>query len=120
MLPMLSGSWWALAVRGLAAIIFGILAFVLPEGTLFALILLFGAYSLVDGVFAVVAAIRGSGRRWLLLAEGILGILAGLVTLVLPGLTAFVLLYIIAFWAIFTGIARIVLAISLRRELDNE
>jgi uncharacterized membrane protein HdeD (DUF308 family) len=119
-LPMLSGSWWALAVRGLAAIIFGILAFVLPEGTLFALILLFGAYSLVDGVFAVVAAIRGSGRRWLLLAEGILGILAGLVTLVLPGLTAFVLLYIIAFWAIFTGIARIVLAISLRREIDNE
>ncbi|MDP8974397.1 MAG: DUF308 domain-containing protein, partial [Actinomycetota bacterium] len=80
----------------------------------------FGAYALVDGVFTVVAAIRGSGRRWLLLVEGILSILAGVVTLVWPGLTALVLLYIIAFWAIFSGAARIVLAISLRREIENE
>lgn len=107
-------------MRGLAAIIFGILALLLPGTTLLTLILLFGAYALVDGVFTVVAAFRGSGRRWLLLAEGILSILAGLVTLIVPGITALFLLYVIAFWAIFTGVSRIVLAISLRREIQNE
>src|SRR5918999_3400275 len=79
-LPVLSRNWWALALRGLAAILFGVAAFVVPGITLFVLVILFGAYMLVDGVFAIVAAIRAAGeeaRWWVLLVEGILGVLAG-------------------------------------------
>ena len=84
--------------------------------------ILFGAYALVDGVFAVVAGIRGAGggRRWVLLIEGVLGILAGIVALLWPAITTLALLYVIAFWAIFTGIAEIVAAVALRREIAGE
>jgi uncharacterized membrane protein HdeD (DUF308 family) len=121
MLPTLAGNWWALLLRGIAAVLFGLAALFWPGLTLYVLVLFFGAYVLVDGVLAIVAGIRGSGgRRWLLLAEGALGVLAGLVAFFYPGITALVLLYVIAFWAIFTGILRVVTAISLRRELENE
>src|SRR5918992_1463456 len=102
-LPVLSRNWWMLALRGLAAIVFGVLAFVWPDITLFALVLLFGAYMLVDGIFAIVAAVRAAGREarwWLLLIEGVLGVLAGLVAAFWPGLTALALLYFIAAWAL--------------------
>ena len=122
MLPTASGSWWALAVRGVAAVLFGLAALIWPGLTLAVLIILYGAYALVDGVFAIVAGLRaGSGtRRWLLLAEGALGILTGLIAIFWPGVSAVVLLYIIAFWAIFGGLLRIVGAVLLRREIDNE
>jgi uncharacterized membrane protein HdeD (DUF308 family) len=121
MLPTLAGNWWALLVRGIAAVLFGLAALFWPGLTLFVLIVFFGAYVLVDGVFALVAGIRGSGdRRWLLLAEGALGILAGLIAFFWPGQTALVLLYVIAAWAILTGILKVVMAISLRREIENE
>jgi len=121
MLPTLAGNWWSLLVRGIAALLFGLVALFWPGPTLFVLIVFFGAYALVDGVFAIVAGIRGSGgRRWLLLAEGALGVLAGLVAFFYPGITALVLLYVIAFWAIFTGILKVVMAVSLRREIENE
>jgi uncharacterized membrane protein HdeD (DUF308 family) len=122
MLPTVSGNWWALAVRGVAAILFGLAALIWPGLTLAVLIILYGAYAVVDGAFAIVAGVRtGTGtRRWLLLAEGVLGILAGLVALIWPGITALVLLYIISFWAILGGLLRIVGAILLRREIDNE
>ena len=121
MLPTLAGNWWSLLMRGIAALIFGLMALFWPGLTLFVLIVFFGAYALVDGVFAIVAGIRGSrGRRWLLLAEGALGVLAGPVAFFYPGMTALVLLYVIAAWAIFTGILKVVMAISLRREMENE
>lgn len=121
-LAEVSGNWWALLIRGIAAVLFGLAALLWPGPTLFVLILFYGAYALVDGIFAIVAGFRaGSGqRRWLLLAEGALGVLAGLVVLAWPGVSALVMLYVIAFWAIFGGALRIVAAISLRREIDNE
>ena len=122
-LPVLSRNWWMLALRGLAAIVFGVLAFVWPDITLFALVLLFGAYMLVDGIFAIVAGVRSAGREarwWLLLIEGVLGVLAGLVAAFWPGLTALALLYFIAAWAIVSGILEIVGAIRLRQEIEGE
>jgi len=115
--------WWALVLRGLAAIAFGILTFVAPAISLFALVIMWGAYAIVDGVFAVVLAIRGArvapGWGWLL-AEGIVGIGAGVVTFLWPGITAIALLAVIATWAILTGLAEIVTAIRLRRQVRGE
>jgi len=110
-------------LRGLVAVLFGLAALFLPGLVLEVLILLFGAYALVDGILAFFAAFRSSGRgmrRPLLLIEGVIGVLFGIVTLFWPGLTALALVYVVAFWAIFTGIARIVMAITLRREIENE
>lgn len=121
MLSALTANWWALLLRGLLAVLFGLIALFMPGITLAALVLVFGAYALVDGVFALVAGIRGTGgSRWVLIIEGVLGVLAGLVTFVWPGITALVLLYVIAIWAIFTGVAEIVTAIALRREIEGE
>jgi len=116
-------SWWALALRGLVAVLFGLAALFWPGLVLTVLILLFGAYALVDGILAVIAAFRSSGRgarRGLLLIEGVIGILFGLIALFWPDLTALALLYLFAFWAILGGIARILMAIMLRREIENE
>jgi len=112
-----------LALRGLVAILFGLAALFWPGLILAVLIVLFGFYALVDGVLALIAAFRSSGRgmrRPLLLIEGAIGILFGILALFWPGLTALALLYFIAFWAIFSGIARIVMAVMLRREIENE
>ena len=116
-------SWWVLALRGLVAILFGLAALFWPGLILAGLIVLFGAYALVDGILAVIAAFRSSGRgrrRPLLLIEGVIGILFGILALLWPDLTALTLVYLIAFWAILSGIARIVMAIMLRREIENE
>jgi uncharacterized membrane protein HdeD (DUF308 family) len=120
-LPTLTTNWWALLLRGISAVLFGLASLFWPGLTLFALIVFFGAYTLVDGIFAIVAGIRGSGgRRWLLLAEGVLGVLVGLIAFFSPGMTALVFLYVIAAWAIFTGILKVVMAIWLRQEINNE
>ena len=120
----LSRTWWMLAVRGVAAVIFGLLALIWPQITLLALVLVFGAYALVDGAFSLVAAARGrelagGSRGWLIL-EGLLGIAAGIVAIVWPDITALALLWVIAAWAVVTGVLEIVAAIRLRRVLDNE
>jgi uncharacterized membrane protein HdeD (DUF308 family) len=122
-LPVETGHWWALGLRGGIAILFGLAALLRPGLALAALILLFGAYALVDGVFAIVGVFGGtrSGTpRWLLLLEGVVGILAGIIAFVNPGLTAIALLYLVAAWAIVTGIAEIATAIRLRQEMRGE
>ena len=102
---------------------FGLAALLRPGIALGALILLFGAYALVDGAFAIVGVFRGtrSGTpRWLLLVEGVAGILAGIIALIFPGLTAVALLYLVAAWAVVTGLAQIATAIRLRQEIRGE
>ena len=120
---VLARNWGAIASRGVAAIMFGVLTFVVPALTLTVLVLLFGAYAIVDGVFSIIAALRrraGSRTWWALLAEGIIGVAAGLVTFLFPGLTAVTLVYVIAAWAIVTGVLEIVAAVRLRRQLTGE
>lgn len=119
-LPVPADNWWAQFLRGIAAVLFGLAALLWPGPTLLVLLVVFAVYTLVDGLLAIVAGIRGSGgRRWLLLAEGALGLLAGLVVLFWPGTTALLLVYVISAWAIFTGLLRVVMAVSFRREIEN-
>lgn len=122
LLPALAESWWLLLLRGIAAIIFGVLAFIWPGITLLTLVLFYGAFALVDGVLAVAAAIKGGSPvpRWWLAVVGAAGIIAGILTFLWPGVTALVLLIFIAAWAIVLGIFEIYGAIKLRKEIDNE
>jgi uncharacterized membrane protein HdeD (DUF308 family) len=124
LLQRLAKHWWVFVIRGVLAILFGIGAFFWPGITLAALILVFGAYAVVDGAFALVAAFANRGAHegfpWALLLVGLVGVGAGLLTFFYPGLTAFALLFFIAFWNIVRGIFEIVVAIRLRKELEGE
>jgi uncharacterized membrane protein HdeD (DUF308 family) len=123
MLAQLTRNWWAVALRGLIAILYGVFALVWPGLTLEILVLFFGVYMLVDGVFAIIAAFTHRGGHdswWVLLLEGLLGIAAGIITLLHPGLATLALIYIISFWAIVTGVLEIAAAIRLRKEIQGE
>jgi len=123
MLLLLAHNWWIVVLRGVLAVLFGIMCFAWPGITLASLVILYGAYALVDGVFALVSAFLGRPRAeswWALLIEGLAGIAVGIMTFAWPGITALVLLFLIAAWAIVTGVFEIVEAIRLRREIQGE
>lgn len=123
LLGALAENWWLLLLRGLAAIAFGVIAFFWPGITLVALTYLFGAYAIVDGVFAIWAAINASGDagpRWWLGLSGIVSIIAGIVAFAYTGMTALVLLMFIAAWAIVIGVLQLYAAMRLRKIIDNE
>jgi len=123
MVGTLARNWSWVLVRGIAALLFGLITLFNPAISLAALVLVFGAYALVDGVFTIVAVIK-KGRSepyWAaLLISGILGIGIGILTFIMPGITAIALLYLIAAWAVVIGIAEIVAAIRLRKEVKGE
>lgn len=124
LLSALAENWWLLLLRGVAAVIFGVLAFMWPGLTLLTLIFLWGAFALVDGLLALWTAIAGKGGqmapRWWLAVVGVAGVIAGVMTFVWPGLTGLVLLLFIASWAIVTGVLQIWGAIRLRKEIEGE
>lgn len=119
-------NWWAFVLRGCMAILFGILTFAVPGIALWTLVLMFGAFSIVEGALNLAAALstgaREPGERpwWSLALQGVVGIVAGLLAFVVPGLTAVALLYLIAGWAVASGILAIVTAIRLREQLTGE
>jgi uncharacterized membrane protein HdeD (DUF308 family) len=123
LLETLKRHWWVPVLRGVAAIIFGIMAFLYPGLTAAVLVLLFGAWVLVDGIFRVIGAIghRSSDKEWGFdLIIGIVGIIIGFLTFVRPGITALALVIYIAAWALMIGATEIALAIKLRREIKGE
>ena len=122
MLASLSRYWWLLVLRGVVAILFGILAFVWPGLTIGALVLLFGIYALIDGIGSIITGVahRHGSDRWWLLLEGVASIAFGLLTFFWPGITAIFLLLLIAGWAVVTGIFEIAAAIRLRKEIEGE
>lgn len=122
LLHSLAQNWWVFLLRGILAIVVGILAFVWPGITLVSLVLLFGIYAAADGILAIASAITGHTPmpRWWLAIVGIAGIAAAFMAFTRPGLTIAVLLIVIASWAIVFGIMEIIGAIQLRKEIDNE
>lgn len=123
MLHALARNWWLVLLRGVAGIVFGVLALIWPGLTLLTLIILYGAYMLVTGAIDIGAAIAGpgsAGPRWWLALMGVCGVIIGVLAFVWPGVTALVLLLFIAAWAIATGVLEIYGAIKLRKEIDNE
>ncbi|MFN8475706.1 MAG: HdeD family acid-resistance protein [Anaerolineae bacterium] len=122
MLYAMSRDWWAWAVRGVVAVLFGVATFIWPSISLAVLVALFGAYALVDGILTTAVAVSNTNmpRWWVLLVEGLVGIGAGIVAFLYPSITALALLMLIAAWAIVTGILEVVAAIQLRKELEGE
>ena len=122
MLDDLARNWWLVLLRGICAIIFGVLTLMWPGLSLLTLVVLYGVFALFDGGLAIGAAIMGGAPapRWWLALVGVLGIGAGAVTLMWPGITGIVLLYFIAGWAIAAGVFEIVGAFRLRKEIEGE
>jgi uncharacterized membrane protein HdeD (DUF308 family) len=122
MFALLFPDWRVTMLRAVAALAFGVLTLVWPGVTLWALVVLFGTYVLVDGVFELVDVVRNvpevrSQRAWLAF-DSLIAIAAGVITLVWPAITALALLYLIAFWALFTGVVRLSFAIANRHVLS--
>jgi uncharacterized membrane protein HdeD (DUF308 family) len=121
---VLVGNWWTFVLRGICAILFGMLAFMMPGMALLTLVFLFGFYALSDGIFGLIAAFRRTGPEqvpwWALLISGIISILAGIMAFAIPHITAAALLLVIAAWAVAGGIMQIVAAVRLRKQITGE
>ncbi|MGD0050196.1 MAG: HdeD family acid-resistance protein [Vulcanimicrobiaceae bacterium] len=122
MIEALTRRWWLFLIRGLAAVVFGILALIWPGIALGALTIVFGAYAFVDGVFAFAAAVSGTAgsRWWVFMIEGIVGLIVAFFVLTEPVLSAISLVYVVAIWAIVTGAVEIVAGVQLRDMISNE
>ena len=123
LLHELSKHWWLLLLRGIAAIVFGVLAFIWPGLTLLTFVILYGAFAIVDGVLALAAVFGRTGPdvpKWWLVLTGVIDIGAGLIALFWPGITALVLIIFIGAWAIVRGVMEIIAAIQLRKEIEGE
>lgn len=119
----LANNWWMFLIRGIFAIIFGIVALIMPQVTFLSLVLIFGAFAMVDGVFALVSAFTSNAKSenwWWIILGGILGIIIGLLTLFQPASMATAMLLLIAAWALATGFFEIVTAIRLRKIISGE
>ncbi len=121
-LETVARNWWVVLLRGLVAIAFGLVTVVAPGLSLAALVLVWGAYAFLDGVFTLGAAFsrRRAAPLWLMIVQGVAGVAAGLFTFLWPGITALVLLYVIGAWALVTGAFEIAAAIRLRKTIDDE
>ena len=115
--------WWTFILRGLLAILFGVIAFISPPATISALVLLFGAWAMVDGIFHIAGAIRDRSRNrsfWLAVLEGVISIIAGALALAFPSLAAASLLLLISAWSIITGAVEVAAAVRLRKQMTGE
>ena len=120
---ILANNWWSLVLRGVVAILLGLITFVWPGITFGALVILFGAYALLDGIFAIIGAWRASRahERWgALVLEGVAGLIAAAITILWPAITALALVFVIAAWALVTGVLEIVAAVKLRKQVSGE
>ncbi|RGE46775.1 HdeD family acid-resistance protein [Comamonas testosteroni] len=120
---MLRRSWWVLLLRGVAAIVFGVLTWMQPAASAAALVLIFGAYVFLDGVLGVYSAIKSrneSRHWWMVLLWGLTGVVFGVLTVINPAITALVLTIYIGVWALITGVVEIVAALRLRKEIEGE
>jgi len=120
---ILSGLWWAIALRAAAAILLGVIAIFMPGPTLAAIVIVFGIYAIIDGILAIVAAVRGFRKKerwWPMLLEGLVGIAAGAIAIFWPGIGALALTYLVAAWALVTGAFEIAAAIRLRKVISGE
>lgn len=123
MTVVLAGNWWAWVIRGVLAVLFGILALVFPGATLGALALLFAAYAVVEGIFNSIIALRapeGESRWWVLLLEGVVSVAAGFIAFLYPDITVLVFVILLGVWAIITGAFEIAAAIRLRKHIEGE
>lgn len=120
---LLRRNWWLLALRGLVAVIFGVLAFAWPRATVLTLVYLFGAYAFLNGFLAFVVASmapKGHTRFGSLVVQGLISIAAGIIAFFTPGITALAFVILIGTWAIISGFVEIVAAIRLRKVIEDE
>jgi uncharacterized membrane protein HdeD (DUF308 family) len=120
---LLTRNWWAFLLRGIFALVFGLIAIFMPVAAFLSLVFVFGAFALVDGIFAIVSAFSSNAKSenwWWLIVEGLLGILIGLLTIIQPAAMGEAWLLLISAWAIITGILEIITAIRLRNEITGE
>jgi len=120
---LLARNWWAFLIRGIVAIIFGLIAVFFPAIAFLSLVIIFGAFALVDAIFGLVAAFMGGVRSeswWWLILEGVFGLLIGILTIVQPVAMGLAWVFVIAVWAIVTGIFEIITAIRLRKVITGE